>query len=143
MNLPILQNSHLNFTIWIFKLVLNFLCIWSCRCFINLKCIKTLFLNLHCKVASFTFRVFIRLINIRGVIIHFCNNDLIKLLPIIFVWHKEYSIVFIKIKAYSRLFSRINLSPNRIMIRPFPMKFTLSPWITELNKSVFLTIKIQ
>ena len=119
--------------IWVPIIILFFSGEAPFRGFIHLQRVGSWLLNFHCEICSFSFKIKIRLIDIRSVIIYFGNRHASEFPAEIKIRHEENSICpLVEIANPFFLWFR-NLFPNRITVWPSTSIFSLSPGISKLN----------
>jgi hypothetical protein len=108
-----------------------------------LEGVHSVLFDLDLEVASFLLLVLSRLVDVGSVVVDFCDGNGTELVPEGIEGHEEYSIFLIKSKADSLLLCRVDAIPSWVRVRPLTCILTLSPGISQLNKSELLVIMVE
>ena len=78
--------------------------------------VVSIFVNGDLEVASLVLGVFVRLVDVGGIVINFSDGHGSKLTAVLVIGHEEDSIVFIGVEPDSLLFTLIDRFPVGIVI---------------------------
>lgn len=143
LDLTVFVGCHFDEGLRIAVSVLHFVLKSTFRLVVNLERIKPCLQDGHSEVATFSLRVFSRLVDVGRVIVDLCDCDGSILCQEIFISHKEDAVVNVKVTD-SLLFLSTYIVPVGIFITPTSSVLpTLTPGVSQLNQSLLVALEWQ
>jgi hypothetical protein len=99
-------------------------------------------MNGNSEKTALVLRIFMRLVNVRSVVIDFAYCQCSEFFTIVIPTHKESSILDI-CEANSGFFLWRNILPIGIVIRPPSLELSFSPWVSKLDDPMLLALEVE
>lgn len=137
-----IQFTNFDLSQWIHELILSGIFKSSFRCFVHMEWVISWFVDGDFEVTTLVLRIFVRFVNVRGVVIDFTNSQGSKFFTVIVPSHKESTILNVRV-SNSFFFLCRYILPIGISVWPLPLWFSFSPWVSELDNSMLLALEIE
>jgi len=107
-----------------------------------LQGIGAFFLDIKLEIAAFSVSVFVRLVEVRGIVVDLGDGDGAELSPEIIKGDEEITIVAFCV-ANLLLYAGFYILPIRIIVRPLSLELALSPRISQSDQLDELSLEVH